>query len=431
VVQQSLARQGVANLEAVELGLREALLKDGRRLLEEIFNQPGLAVPDNASRPGEKCHPDRAKDVHTLFGVIRLQTGRNYFYHPATHTGRWPLDAALGLVQSFSPALVRLVARAAAKEGYAGASEDLLAQSGVNLEGRQIHRLVQLCAPAVAAQLTQGANAEPTPIPVMYVEVDGTGVPMVAAELAGRAGKQADGSAKTREVKLGAIFTQTQTDAEGRPVRDHASTTYAGSFESAPEFGTRIRDEARRRGLGRAAKVVLIGDGAAWIWELARVNFPAAILILDLYHALERVHELAAGLYGKDSAAAAAQVTSWTAMLKQDQIAEVIAAARQRLAELQRPPEDPLAKQIAFFETHQAKMRYKTYRDQGLFYGSGVIEGGCKSVIGQRLKNSGMFWSESGATNVLNLRLALKSQRWEECWNRLNQSDYLKIKIAA
>jgi len=122
--------------------------------------------------------------------------------------------------------------------------------------------------------------------------------------------------------------------------------------------------------------------------------------------------------------------SDWAAMLKNDQINEVIAAARRRLQALQLPPDDPLEKQIAFFENHQAKMRYKTYRDQGLFYGSGVIEGGCKCVIGQRLKESGMFWTESGATSVLNLRLAFKSNRWDECWNRLHHSDYLKIKIA-
>ena len=421
----------MANLEAVELGLREALFKDGRRLLEALYNQPDLQVPNNTSRPGEKCHPDRAKELATLFGGIRLQVGRNYFYDPATKTGRFPLDEALGLVHSFSPALVRLAALAAAKEGYEAAGQDLRAKAGVQLEGRQIQRLVNLSAPAIAAQLTQGAHLAPTPIPVFYVEADGTGVPMVMAELAGRAGKQADGSAKTREVKLGAVFTQTQTDEAGLPVRDHASTTYVGSFESAPDFGTRLRTEARRRGLGQAVKVVFLGDGASWIWELARVNFPTAILILDLYHALEHLHELCAGLYSQDNPGAERMADTWTTMLKNDQISEVIAAARRRLQELERPPEDPLAKQLAYFERHQDKMRYKTYRDQGLFYGSGVVEAGCKSVIGQRLKESGMFWTETGATSVLNLRLVLKSNRWDECWNRLNHSDYLKTKLAA
>jgi hypothetical protein len=261
--------------------------------------------------------------------------------------------------------------------------------------------------------------------------VDGTGVPMVAQELAGRPGKQEDGSAKTREVKLGAIFTQTQTDEEGRPMRDHASTTYVGSFEGAPDFGSRIRAEGLRRGLARALQVVFIGDGAAWIWELARINFPAAIFILDLYHALEHLHELCAALYGADSLWAERMAHTWTAMLKNDQIGEVIAATRCRLKDLDRPPEDKLEKQIAYFENHQDKMRYKTYRDAGLFYGSGVVEGGCRCVIGQRLKESGMFWTQDGATSVLILRLALKSNRWDECWNRLHNSDYLKHKAAA
>jgi hypothetical protein len=416
-------------MEAVELGLREALFKDGRALLERLYNQTGLSVPHNASRPGEKCHPERSKDIHTLFGTIAVC--RDYFYRPETKSGRAPLDQALGLVHSFSPALVRLAARAAAKEGYESASQDLLAQAGVSLEGRQIQRLVNLIAPGVATQLAQGPHTHPAPIPILYAEVDGTGVPMVAEELAGRPGKQEDGSAKTREVKLGAIFTQTQTDKEGLPVRDHASTTYVGSFEGAPDFGSRIRAEGRRRGLGEALKVVFIGDGAAWIWELARVNFPSALLILDLYHALERLHALCAGLYGADSPWAARMAQTWTGMLKNDQIGEVITASRRRLKDLGPPPDNTLEKQIAYFEHHQDKMRYKTYRDQGLFYGSGVIEGGCKSVIGQRLKESGMFWTEAGANSILQLRLALKSNRWDECWNRLNHSDYLKIKLAA
>jgi hypothetical protein len=170
-----------------ELGLREALFKDARTPLQELYRQPDLSLLDHASQPGEKCHLDRPKAVQTLFGPIELR--RTCFYHPASHTGRAPLDQALGLVGSFSPALVRLCARAAAKEGYESASEDLRAQAGVTIDGRQIQRLVNLVAPAVAAQLAAGPPASATPLPVMYMEVDGTGAPMVAEELVGRAGK--------------------------------------------------------------------------------------------------------------------------------------------------------------------------------------------------------------------------------------------------
>lgn len=423
-----MAQAGVRNMEAVELGLREALFKDGRALLEALYAQPGLSIAGEAGRPGEKCHVGRSKEVQTLFGPITLR--RNYYFDPQAGQGRVPLDEALGLINSFSPAVVRLSDRAAARQGYEAASQDLQALAGLAMEPRQIQRLVGLSAPAVQAQLEGAVEAGPEPIPVMYVEADGTGVPMRAEELEGRVGKQEDGSAKSREVKLGAVFTQTRTDEEGRPVRDYQSTTYVGSFAPAEEFGGRLRQEARRRGVGRAGKVVFLGDGAAWIWELARINFPLAILILDLYHALEHLHALCEGLYGAGPWAKRTEL-AWEEILRNDQVEQVIKAANRRLEDLGPQPDDSLARQIAYFANHKDKMRYRTYREQGLFYGSGVVEGGCRAVIGQRLKESGMFWSLTGASNVTTLRCALMGNRWDECWDRLHQSNYLKLSKAA
>jgi hypothetical protein len=430
LARQSLAQDGVRNGEAIELGLREALLKDGRPLLQNLYAQMELAVPNNASKPGEKCHHDRPLQMHSILGPVQLR--RDYFYCPATGQGRFPLDEALGLVESFSPALVRLGARAVAREGYQAASEDLAALAGIQIEGRQLHRLVQQVGPRIAAQLEQGIAEEREPIPVMYIEADATGVPMVTEELAGRPGKQPDGSSKTREIKLGCVFTQTKPDPDtGLPMRDFDSTTYLGSFETASDFGIRLRQEALRRGLARALKIVFLGDGAAWIWELARVNFPMAILIVDFYHVAERLHELCQDLYSGLGHWAERREEEWKQMLKEDRVAEVIAAARRRWQDLGGAADDWLDKQITYFENHQSRMLYKTYRDQGLFYGSGVIEAGCKAVIGQRLKESGMFWTETGASQVLALRCALKGNRWDECWDRLHDSHYLKIRVAA
>ena len=419
----------MSNLEAIELGLRQALLKDGCRLLAGLFDSTSLNIPDNTSRPGEKCHPNRALKVESIFGVIDLR--RNYFYHEGTDQGRAPLDQALGLVNGFSPALIRLASRAAAREGYDAASQDLLEIAGIAIDGRQIQRLANVAGPQIGSQLEAGKVDDTTPVPILYVEVDGTGVPMVADELAGRKGKQPDGTARTREVKLCATFTQTQCDEQGLPQRDYNSTTYVGSFESAEAFGLRARREAQRRGAGRAGKIVFLGDGAIWVWELQRVNFPNAIQILDLFHALEHVVDLCKGLF-PSAAEAKEMTTTWFEMLKNDEVAGVIAAARKRLLELgPLPAENTLETQIGYFERNQHRMLYKTYREAGLFYGSGVVEAGCKAVIGQRLKNSGMFWTESGATSVINLRCALKGNRWNECWNRLNDSQRLKIRPAA
>jgi len=120
-------------------------------------------------------------------------------------------------------------------------------------------------------------------VSIFYVSVDGTGVPMTPEELEGRTGKQEDGSAKTREVKLGCVFTQQTTDEKGHPLRDFDSTTYLCGFDCAQDFGPLIRAEALRRGMALAGTVVLLGDGAHWIWEIARTCFDFAVQIVDFF----------------------------------------------------------------------------------------------------------------------------------------------------
>ena len=129
--------------------------------------------------------------------------------------------------------------------------------------------------------------------------MDGTGVPVVSAETVGRVGKQT-AQARTREVKLGCVFTQTTVDARGRPRREEGSTTYTGGIETAEAFGRRICFEAYQRGWNRAQKKVVIGDGAPWIWNLTAEHFPGAIQIVDLYHARQHLWELAGKLWPSD-----------------------------------------------------------------------------------------------------------------------------------
>ena len=411
------------------MGLRQALLEDGRQLLQNLLEQCSLDLSNTISQPGEKCHPDRTKEVDTLFGPLQIR--RDYFYSPSSGQGRIPLDEALGLMDGTSPGLVRLASRAAARSGYEAASQDLEALAGVKIDGRQIQRIVQRSGPQIGQQLLQGPCVIEKSIPIMYVEVDGTGVPMRPEELAGRKGKQPDGSAKTREVKLGCVFTQTLTDDEGDPVRDHQSTTYMGSFEPAEAFGLNIRHEAQRRGIGSALIVVFLGDGAAWVWELARLNFPQAICILDFYHALEHLNALCKNLYAGRENQVTRMQEQWYHQMENDGIDEVIVSARRRLSGLDPALHEEIEKQIAYFENNQERMRYKTYRQNGYFYGSGVVEAGCKTVVGQRLKLSGMLWGRSGAESILELRCALLGNRWDECWNRIHHSDYLQIKAVA
>jgi len=419
----------VRNLEAVELGLREAVFRDLCGVLGELLNDPALPVPEDRSQPGEKCHAARPKEALTLFGPVPLC--RNYYYSENEQAGRAPLDQALGLWAGYSPGVLRLLCRAAARHPFETAAAELKAYGGLEVEGRQIQRVAQAMGPLVrqTQQALPPFQHPSGPIPIMYIAVDGTGVPMVAAELAGRTGKQPDGSAKTREAKLGCIFTQTTADEEtGLPERDYQSTSYVAGFEAAPDFMVRVRQEALRRRLGAAQRPVLLGDGAAWIWEQGKQCFPGAIQILDLYHALEHLSALTKLLESQPEAAQALWHT-WREQLLSDQVAQVLDQARARAATLAGPAAALASREIGYFARNECRMVYGTYRLLGLFYGSGVVEAGCKTVIGGRCKGSGMLWSAAGATHVLDLRCALYGNQFDQVWDTLHQSDYLRLRV--
>src|SRR5208283_4958888 len=139
--------------------------------------------------------------------------------------------------------------------------------------------------------------------------------------------------AKTREVKLGCVFTATEEDEKGKPIRDAQSTSYLATLQPADEFGALLRAEALRRGLALARLVVFLGDGAAWVWELARVNFPGALLILDFFHASEHLERLAEALWGEKTDRAKTQWEQWSTVLKEqpDGLEVVLQEARQAL----------------------------------------------------------------------------------------------------
>ena len=401
----------------LELGLREALQRDGRRALEELFNDSNWRVKEDQTRPGEKCYAARPLTVDTLFGPLCLR--RNY-YTGGQGRGRAPLDEALGIVEGCTPALARLMCRAGAVEHYEAAAESLHDYSGVTINGRRIQRMVNRMGPQMAQWPRPSPPlCPPPPDQVFYLEGDGTGIPVRPEETEGRKGKQEDQSAKTREVKLGCVFTQTQEDEEGNPIRDDESTSYVASLKPAAEFGALLRAEAFRRGLALAKLIVFLGDGAAWVWELARVNFPGAVFILDFFHAAEHLEWLAAALFGEKTDTAKAQWEQWAKVLKEqpDGLEIVLRQARQALPRRGNRREAAL-KQIAYFESNTNRMRYAEYQARGLFIGSGVIEAGCKTIIGQRLKQSGMFWGVAGAQNVLDIRSLLENRQFEQFWNQ-------------
>jgi hypothetical protein len=318
------------------------------------------------------------------------------------------------------------MARAGQRDTFKEGRDDLLEFACVKVTAKDVERVAEGTGEAVEnwqeAERRKLMNADraaepPEQVPVLYVCYDGTGVPMVPWETDGRKGKQPDGTSRTREVKLGCVFTQTNVDKKGYPVRDDASTTFVGAIESSKEFGWRIYAEAVRRGLEVAEKVVVIGDGARYNWEIASEHFPYSIKIVDLYHARERLHKLCVLLVPRGGRELIRLETRWRTALDEGKVKKIINEASLRLPE-NKERREAAEKQIGYFRNNASRMHYGDYRAQGMFVGSGVVEAGCKTVIGKRLKQSGMEWTVRGANAIIALRCCYLSDRTEEFWEQ-------------
>jgi len=409
----------VAQLETL---VRTAIFKPATAVVGYLLQAAADQI-DRAyqARPGQVRKERVPIQVQCLFGSFELR--RDYYYHEGKSQGHYPADAALGLEVGYTPALAKLLCLEGADETtYLKAERHLEQTGGIRVSARQIQRVVQRVGGA--AQQWQERPAEPSQCqrsdaPIIYVSGDGTGVPMVPEELVGRKGKQSEGKAKTRQVYLGCVFTQHRVDEEGHPVRDWESTTYISSFKSIDHFGPLLRQEALRRGMGSAGKVVLLIDGANGLENMGKLNFKDGVQIVDFYHALEHAGSVLAALLGKDHPDYQSQLRRWAKWLLKDKVESLINETRQQCADT---PRAPLVEQaLHYFISNVSRMQYGTFRAAGYFIGSGVVEAGCKTVIGARCKQSGMFWSKSGAENILALRCIHSSRRLDDFWkHRLN-----------
>lgn len=424
VVQQQFEESNTWDMATLECGLREALLKDGCRILEGLLNQPN-ALGDHA--PVGTLHEKRTKRIQSLLGSFELSRG----YYQTAAGRMFAMDKVLGLTDSYTPGLAKMMCRAAGTDGaYDEAEETLRIYAGVSVPSSQIRKMVQQIGPDIETWSHDREETRCGAAPTLYVSYDGTGVPMRKVETQNRKGKQPDGTSKGREVKLGSVFTSLKFDDEGYPIRDPDSTTYVASFEEAKEFGALIRQEARLRGLACARRVSVLGDGARWIWNLARINFPNATQILDFYHACEHLTVLASALFPNNGAKASSQVKKWTKWLENDNVFKLVAEAKKAL-----PHHGPRRKtascEIGYFKRNAQRMMYATFRKQGYFIGSGVVEAGCKAVVGKRTKQSGMFWRIYGAQNILNIRCSIISKTYDNYWIHRRQCQLMELKAAA
>jgi hypothetical protein len=359
----------------------------------------------------------------TILGL--LQFDRAYYVCPDCHKGQSPRDRELDVEGiGYSPGIRRMMAAVGSESSFEQSREQLELLAGIQVTAKAVERQSEAIGADIevreqahihcAKQLELPEVCAPA-VPLLYIEMDGTAIPVVKAETEGRAGKIDGEPAHTREVKLGCVFTQITTDKDRRPVREEGSTSYVAAIETAEQFGLRLYTEAWRRGWSRAQKKVVIGDGAVWIWNLADQHFPGAIHIVDLYHARQHLWDLSAKLFPIQDKARSRWIARCLDRLDQGKIEALVKILREF-----QPPSADLAKIVAnethYFERNANRMRYPDFRAQDLFVGSGVVEAGCKIVIGSRLKCSGMFWTVRGANAIIALRCYRLSRRFEDYW---------------
>jgi hypothetical protein len=405
------------------MSIRSGMHGIGCRMLETLLNADG-GGHCGAGTSCEKGHTAqfvdcREKTLLTVLGEVNVK--RAYYHDKECHTGFCPKDTSLDIIgTSYSPGVRRLMSKVGAMRPFGLGHQDLFELADLRVNAKEVERQSLLVGGQIevfhSAQAEAALSDKVIPIkavPRLYVSMDGTGVPVVKKETADRRGKDG-GQAKTREAKLGCIFTQTSLDQEGRPVRDEQSTSYIGAIETADDFAKRLFKEAKRRGMDRAGEVCVIGDGALWIWNIAEEHFYGACQIVDLYHAREHYWTVARTCFkNKD------EQNKWAEdrrlELNCGNVEEVIKAI-EALESVTGYDKELCEREIGYFDKNKERMRYADFKKRGLFVGSGVMEAGCRTVVGQRLKQSGMHWTVSGANSIIALRCSLLSNRWEDFW---------------
>jgi len=323
---------------------------------------------------------------------------------------------------SLTPGVLRMTGSTAALVSFAESSALLHELAGVEVSVSQVQRAAEALGAEIAADERVCVERMGEVAPTMYLGMDGTGVPMRPSEVAGRAGKQPDGSARTREARVVTVWTAEARDEEGRPLRDPGSVTYSAAIESAAALDTspqrsdlaeRALREATRRGFAEAPRCAVLGDGSAWIWNTAAELFPQAIQILDRFHAKEALHRTAQSIFGATSPQAKPWAMARCAELDEGKLQAIIRALRPHIGS-----SDPAAKCASYLFRNRRRMRYPKFHALGLCTSTGVLGACCKVVIGTRLKRAGMHWSVSGANAIIALRCAKLSGRFEDFWER-------------
>ena len=408
-----------------EEDLRGAMLGGAARGMSEVLSElDGELAAPSCGRCGSRMHRRGTRALSPLSLLGRLTLRRGYWTcRCAEGAGVHLLDRALGVAGRagvrMTPAALRALAEEASEKSFAKAAESLGRQAGVWATAKRAERAAKQAGREIAAWDRSAPGLAEAPAETMYCSPDGTGVPMVRRD----AGTGEDGQpTKTREAKVAVFHTAERRDRKtGLPERDAGSARYTAAIDSARSkdadpkpspFAGRLWQTALRSGFAAAARQVLIGDGAKWIWNNGAELFPNAICIVDIWHACERLWEVGRTVYGAGTQQCRAWSEKACGALSEGRIKDVLRELRQHAGE-------PVADKAAgYFRNNRSRMRYPRYRAMGLLIGSGVVESSCGTLVAARFKRGGMRWSKAGANDILHLRACIRSGLYDDFWRQ-------------
>ena len=407
-----LSSSPCVSLEEAETCVRDLMLRSGQKLLavcvSQVASQPS-AEPVACPQCEQACRPiqKRGVNITTLCGKVRVQ---RWVYECGSGHYHRPWDACQKLKGKWTHHVAERMCYMAAHFDYRAAAKELSFQ-GIKVSHTTLHQKVR----EWLSELRASEQVEPQQLVAnqrWYVGCDGcyTNSP--------------DG---WKEVKVGCVYRDyPQLGSGATPSARTESIRYVAGRENAEQFGKKLFALATQSGIYRddidTQDVVFIGDGAAWIWNLADEYFPNAIEIVDYMHAKSHLYEVAKQAFGEHQTTTIEKwVEATDFFLYEGDTAEVV--LRIRGLGMENPDVvNILDREAGYFEKHVERMQYKMFREKGYQIGSGVIESACKHVVGQRCKQAAMRWQEKGINPVLSARCLIKNGAWDRYWNELKQA---------
>ena len=408
-------KEGQMPPTAVEGLLRRQLWHFGAQAMAVI-----LETLDQHLSRGLRVHDYRTRTIQSLFGPLDVSRSR------CRQGDQWvhPLDKAMGLLghRSWSVGVQEAVSLLSCECGF-GATADLMQRLlGVSLSSKTVQQVAEEIGQRAEGLLESEIEGQPdaqesvlspprqSPPDTLILASDGCQAP------------QRDG---WHEVKVATLYPKDSRCRSGKR-RKLLRKGYFATLDNAEQFGWSLRACAKSWGLPEVRRVVVMGDGAPWIWNLSDLHFPDSVEIVDFYHAAEHLWSAGEALWGDRHTSAATR--SWSRRycryLKQGRMDLVLGAIERGLTQRGKrlPPEQTkvVRLNLEYFRRNQKRMRYGRFRQMKLPISTGAVEGACKFVVQSRFKRPGSRWSREGLSSMLALKLLRLNDRWEALWPHLN-----------